>query len=257
MTVWSNKRCAPAQPVLDGAISLCTLTTAIGFLGFWPTEYKGLADLGVISAGGMAVAWLLTFTFLPAFYAVVGAPRAHEMDLPTSDWVVRWLIGHRPWVLTVVALGGLVATGGALQSSFDYSVLALKDETSQSMSTLRVLQRENLSTDYQLFLLSEGTLDVGKLENLSSVDAVRSPEDLVPSDQEDKLFVIDDLSNLLWSAIEPPRVRVAASSDDIRFALSSLHKTLVHTQAVAQDDGASIVATHIAAGASCTFTSNH
>jgi hypothetical protein len=41
---------------VGGAIAICTLTTAIGFLGFVPTAYAGLADLGIISAGGMLVA---------------------------------------------------------------------------------------------------------------------------------------------------------------------------------------------------------
>ena len=179
------------------AISLCTLTTALGFLCFWPTDYKGLADLGVISAGGMAVAWLLTFSYLPAVYALIGPPRAHKMDLPTSDRVVHFLISHRPWVLGVVAAGGVIAVAIAAKSTFDYSVLALKDESSESMSTLRELQAEGLSTDYQLFYLSPTTLDADAIEALSSVDEVRRPEDLVPDDQEEKQFVIEDLQFML------------------------------------------------------------
>ena len=74
------------------AISLGAVTTAIGFLGFWPTDYQGLADLGVISAGGMLIACFLAFTFLPAFYAVIGPPRSSGVGLPSSDRVVAWLV---------------------------------------------------------------------------------------------------------------------------------------------------------------------
>ena len=95
------------------AIALCSLTTGVGFLGFWPTAYEGLADLGVISAGGMVIACFLTFTYLPAFYSVFGQPRAHEMDLPTSEGVVQWLLARRGLVLSVVLLGGVAAAFGA------------------------------------------------------------------------------------------------------------------------------------------------
>ena len=185
------------------AISLCTLTTALGFLGFWPTAYQGLADLGVISAGGMAVAWFLTFTFLPAFYALVGPPRAHEMDLPTSEGIVHWLFGHRRWVIVVVVIGGVSAAAVAARSHFDYSVLALKDPTSESMRTLRLLQREGLATDYQLAVVAPAPVDAARLEQLPEVDDVLVPDDLLPADVEDKMWALEDLQQMLWSALYP------------------------------------------------------
>ncbi len=207
------------------AISLCTITTAIGFLGFWPTDYEGLADLGVISAGGMVIAWFLTFTFLPAFYKVVGPPRAHEMDLPTSDRVVSSLIAHRPVVIGVVVVTGVLAVGVASRSSFDYSTLALKDASSESMETLRLLQREGMSTDYQLFVVSDEPLREEVLETLDVVDEVSSPYDLVPQDQEEKLFVVDDLNMMLFSALEPV-VTERSSAIEIRRAIMELEASL-------------------------------
>lgn len=185
------------------AISLCTVTTALGFLGFWPTDYQGLADLGVISAGGMAIAWFLTFTFLPAFYALTGAPRAHEMDLPSSDRVIRWLLARRTRVIGVVTLVSLVAVYFAAQARFDYSVLALKDPDSESMRTLRRLQAEGLATDYRLVVVDDGPVDKQPLLTLSVVDDVVVPLDHVPDDQEQKLLAIEDLQAMLWSALTP------------------------------------------------------
>ena len=211
------------------AISLCTLTTALGFLGFWPTDYQGLADLGVISAGGMVVAWFLTFTFLPAFYAFVKAPSAHQMDLPTSDRVVSALINHRPWVLIGISVIGLCALWGASQSSFDYSTLALKDEQSESMSTLRELQREGLSTDYQLVVLSDGDPEVELLMANPHVKEVNTPFEFVPNNQEDKLFVIEDLQTILWDLLDTQQTQ---SSDvpAVKKALSDLLEFLQQHQ---------------------------
>ncbi len=218
------------------AISLCTLTTALAFLGFWPTAYQGLADLGVISAGGMVVAWFLTFTFLPAFYAVVGPPRAHEMDLPTSEGIVRWLLGHRPLVIGVVAGAGIGAAAVASGASFDYSVLALKDPQSESMRTLRLLQREGLSTDYQLVVVDETPVDVDRLEALQVVEEVRTVADLLPHDVEDKRYAIEDLEQMLWSALYPGAVADTPSVEALRTQARGLTDDLDgHAGAVSAD----------------------
>jgi len=198
------------------AISLCSLTTAIGFLGFWPTDYQGLADLGVISAGGMVIAWFLTFTFLPAFYALCGSPRAHEMDLPTSERVVNWLIGHRPVVIAAVVVVGVLAAVGASHARFDYSVLALKDPESQSMQALRMLQREKLSTDYQLVVVGSQQVDKSALERLDVVDEVRTPADWVPGYQDEKLDAVFDLEQLLWSALNPKEAKPPPHAEALR-----------------------------------------
>jgi len=207
------------------AISLCTLTTGLGFLGFVPTEYQGLADLGVISAGGMLVAWLLTFSYLPAFYALVGPPRDHVMDLPSSTLVVNALLARRRMVLVVLAVLGVSAGAVASQARFDYSVLALKDPDSESMSTLRELQAEGLSTDYQLVVVSapdEVPLAVDVLEDLDVVDEVRTPDAFVPSDQDDKLYALEDIRFMLWSALEPARTLAAPRVVELREQAAAL-----------------------------------
>jgi hopanoid biosynthesis associated RND transporter like protein HpnN len=180
------------------AISLCSLTTAIGFLGFWPTAYQGLADLGVISAGGMVIAWFLTFTFLPAFFSVVGAPRAHQMDLPTSQGIVRGLLRHRMLVVLGVVGIGVLASSLALRSQFDYSVLALKDPSSESMLALRELQRNQLATDYQLVVLDKTAIAASDIQALPSVASVGGYQDLLPHDIDEKAQAVDDLSIMFW-----------------------------------------------------------
>ena len=119
------------------------------------TDYQGLADLGVISAGGMLIACFLAFTFLPAFYAVIGPPRSSGVGLPSSDRMVAWLVERKGWAIgSSLVIAGLAASQ-AIQLQFDYSVLALKDPKSESMSTHRILQREGISTDYSLFVVND------------------------------------------------------------------------------------------------------
>ena len=216
---------------VGGAIFICTLTTALGFLGFWPTDYRALADLGLISAGGMVIAGVLTFTLLPAFYAVCGAINPHSMDVPTSQRLVNHLIAHRVRGLTVMSL--LLAVGIALatQSRFDYSVLALKDPDSESMRTLRQLQSDGRATDYALLVLSDEAIDSTALEALPVVDSVISLADYVPDDQDDKLWVLADLQEILWSAIEPLRRLEAPSVEELRGRVAGVRRSIAEFDA--------------------------
>ena len=188
------------------AIFICTATTALGFLSFWPTDYRGVADLGVISAGGMVVAAALTFTLLPAVYAVAGGIRHHEIDLPTGDRLVRWLISHKLRVFLVLGVLAVASLVVASRAYFDYSVLALRDEGAPSMQGLRLLQREGVATDYALYLVhDDDTTWADTVTALETVDEVVLPRRLVPKDQDDKLFVLEDLRQMLASALEPQR----------------------------------------------------
>ena len=49
-----------------GAILVAALATAAGFLAFVPTQFSGVAELGLIAGIGMLIAFLCTVTFLPA-----------------------------------------------------------------------------------------------------------------------------------------------------------------------------------------------
>lgn len=211
---------------VGGAIALCSLTTAIGFLGFWPTAYQGLADLGVISAGGMFIACFLTFTYLPAFYQVFGQPRPFEMGLPTSDRVVHWLLQRRRSVLVILAVGGGFAAYGASKASFDYSVLAIKDAQSESMLALRELQREGLSTDYQLSVIGKNPVDKQRLEALSVVGEVVLPEDRVPVEQAQKLAALEDVQFMFWDFLATEVKRPAGDLLRARESAATLYEQL-------------------------------
>ncbi len=207
-----------AASSVGGAIMLCSITTAIGFLGFVATDYAGLADLGIISAGGMVVAAALTFLFLPAFFVTFGAPRRlRAVDVPSVDRWVKAMVRSRSFALPVL----LVLSAGAVyidrQAYFDFSVLALRDQGSPSMQTLRLLNEEGIVTDYSLAVLGDapaGDSSLHRVAALSVVKEVRSPEGFLPEDQDEKLTVIADISILLDSALNPVRKQERLSDDE-------------------------------------------
>ncbi|MEZ5559786.1 MAG: MMPL family transporter [Pseudomonadales bacterium] len=54
------------------ALLLCMLTSCVAFLAFVPADYRGLAELGIISAGGMVIALAPTLALLPALFGAFG-----------------------------------------------------------------------------------------------------------------------------------------------------------------------------------------
>ncbi len=198
-----NQTLGIATHSVGGAVLLCTLTTAIGFLGFVPTPYKGLADLGVISAGGLVVACFLTFTLLPALFSLFGLPGTKSIGFGVGGQIVSMLQRNRKAVfvlLPVLAVGALLLMP---RMQFDYSVLALRDPDAQSMQTLRELQRENQITDYALYTLAprEKLQQQKSLANLDTVERVITPLDYLPSNAEEKMFVLEDLQELLGGSL--------------------------------------------------------
>ncbi len=206
---------------VGGAISLCTFTTAVGFMGFLPTDYLGLAELGIISAAGMVVAGVLTFSFLPAFFSVAGTPSPdRSVNLPLSE---RFLAVLRPRKRGVfLTLSALTVAALILDSRmyFDYSVLAMRDNNAESMQAMSELADAGEITDYSMALLtSELALDPeleSTMEALPEVDSVRSANAIVPDYSEDREFILEELRDILWSAIEPPEQKAAPTPDELK-----------------------------------------
>ena len=68
-----------------GQILVAAAATAAGFLAFVPTDFSGVAELGLIAGVGMLIAFSCTITVLPAAIAVVGqAPRRRRKESPGS-----------------------------------------------------------------------------------------------------------------------------------------------------------------------------
>ena len=208
---------------VGGAIVLCTLTTAIGFLGFLPTPYKGLADLGVISAGGMVVACILTFTLLPAIFAEFGLPRPGPDRLPEEIEAERFRVHdflqkYRSAVFSVLVICIVGSAWFLPRMQFDYSVLALRDPDAESMLALRELQREKQITDYALYTLSDPE-DLERQKSLADLDTVGrviTPFDYLPKNIDDKLFVLEDLEELLGGSLRSGAAGDVAASTEFR-----------------------------------------
>merc|ERR1712185_103448 len=141
------------------ALILCSPTSAASFLAFLPTAYRGFAELGVISAGGIAIALLLTLTVIPAaLMCWTPAPQdpARKMLITPLLRRLRANIDSLPrgLVVGIFAVASLASLSMAKDVRFDYSVLAMRDAQSPAMRALLDLQSDRQTTDYSVHILA-------------------------------------------------------------------------------------------------------
>lgn len=205
-----------------GSVSLCALTSAIGFLAFVPTPYPGLGALGIIAGGGMMLALVASFTVFPAVLALMRAPspRVPREGAVFSRFYASverhagaWVVG----AVVVFVVAGLIS----LRMTFDFSTLGMRDPQSESMVTLQELQDEGIVTDYTATILvpDAETADAlaARLEQLDVVAEARGPSHYVPDEQEDKLAMLEDAAFFLEPVLDPGEP-LAPPSDDERVA---------------------------------------
>lgn len=184
-------------------IALCALTTSVGFLSFSVTDYKGLADLGIISAGGMLMALLATFILIPAFSQIFGVklpPHHHEFNVACGQFIHR----RRAVILTVMAVVLLVAAVALPKVYFDFSTLALKSPSSPAMQVYSDLAKKGVINDESLYFWAPDNratkASIKKLEALPNIAKVSGVNQLLPHHyghaeaRMDQLF--DQFSNL-------------------------------------------------------------
>jgi len=200
---------------LGGPLTLCTVTTAIGFFAFLPTDFAGVAELGLIAGLSMFITLGVTYTLLPALLVCVPVPagRGFRAGLPLPGRWIEWPGDHRRgvrWIAGALALAALVP---ALQVRFDEDPLNLRDPDSESVTAARDLMRDNEGRQ-NLVVLAEDRQRLARLsrrlEALDTVDTTVDLGDLVPAHQADKLAQIRDLEFILGpTLVERPFVLAA------------------------------------------------
>ncbi|WP_177408614.1 RND family transporter [Pseudomonas sp. M30-35] len=102
------------------AVTLTSITTAIGFLSLLFSAVPPFAHLGIIVALGSLMAWLLSLTFLPALLCVLPWKAANVIPAQSlSSIVAGVVIKHPRKILLSVSLISLVLSGFAFTNTLD------------------------------------------------------------------------------------------------------------------------------------------
>ncbi|RDD63723.1 hypothetical protein DRB17_00645 [Ferruginivarius sediminum] len=214
------------------ALLLSALCAALGFLSFLPTSYRGLAELGLISALGMFVAVVASLTVLPALLAI-WQPRHGRAEPPRlvareRDFVAR----HGRKVLAVAAVAGLVGLMIAPTLNFDFNPMNLRDPETSSIITFNDLASDVQTSPYAVNVLAD---DPGAAERIAAefraaggFGSVRTLDSFVPKTQDAKLRMLEDaaffLAPILARPAEAPSLSPDARADAYRDLIAAASK---------------------------------
>lgn len=233
---------AEAAEGTGGALVLCAVAAAIGFLSFVPTDYVGLAELGLISAGGMFIALVVNLTVLPAVLSVLQPrlrvfPSVFDSDSPTVGLILR-----RPGAIVVGAAVLAVAAAFVVPDTrFDFDPLNLKDPKTESVSTLFDMMSGGNAAPYSVDVLADD-LDraVALASRAAQLEQVREAITLasfIPGGQEEKLQIIEQAALFLLPALAGPSPRTELAARDRLAAVAGLRHVLSRFTASSGADG--------------------
>ncbi|TCH99802.1 hopanoid biosynthesis-associated RND transporter HpnN [Roseococcus sp. SYP-B2431] len=187
-------------------MTLAALAVTFSFLAFLPTDYRGVAELGLIAGGGMVIGWFLAMTLLPALMVLARpSSEAREVGYPMLRPVDEWLSRHARPVGIGVAVLALACLGALAWLRFDTNPINLRDPHSESVATWRDLARDPDTDPNILEVLAPDLMAAQalarRLAALPEVARAMTLADFIPEDQDAKLALIEDAAMLLGPAL--------------------------------------------------------
>ncbi len=206
---------------IGGALVLTTVSAAAGFFSFLPTDYLGLAELGLISGVGMFVSLVSSLTTLPALLTVLPAVRSAKPLGGGAANIINFDTQGRT-ILTVAGIAALVSVFSLPFVRFDSNPINLRNKTDESVATFLDLAKDPNTTPYTINVMAdteeeERTLKAA-LKELGTVDRVVGLDSFVPKNQEDKFYVIDEMGFFLGPVFNQDPATAAPLTDSERLA---------------------------------------
>ncbi len=182
------------------SIVMAAATVALAFATFAFTDFKGIAELGVIAAGGVVICVIATFTVLPAMLILLERFRKPQSGSispgqtpadPAEKPFFRALFANPRTVVAATLLLSLACLYPTLTMRFDYNLLNLQAKGLQSVEYAYKLMRSKENSGYFAVVIAQNEDEAkqltGRLEKMPSVDHVVSLPALVPDHQQAKL----------------------------------------------------------------------
>jgi len=204
-------------------VLVAAIAAAAGFLAFVPTDFSGVAELGLIAGMGMLIAFACTLGFLPAALTLA-RPRGEvgEIGYAWAGALERRVVRARAPVLAGFATLALLGLLLLPHLRFDSDPLHTKDASTEAMRTLHDLMGSPLTSPYTAVILapSREAADAlaARLRKLKLVDQVVTLSSFVPEDQKAKLPLIADAASILGATLAPRSPAAPVKPDDIRLA---------------------------------------
>ncbi len=226
-----------------GPLALAAAATAAGFFSFLPTDYEGLGELGQIAGTGMIIAFLTSITLLPALLYIFNPPgEEHPLGFRFLAPVDHFLERHR--VAVIVGTLAVVILGSPLlfYLRFDSNPLNLRDPKTESISTFLDLRNDPTTSGSSIEVLApsldQANAVAGRLKQLPEVADTMTLSSFIPSDQQEKLGMIQQAAQALNPVLNPPQTKPAPTQAENSSAATGMADQLKQVSANASGPGA-------------------
>ena len=222
------------------ALWLGAATTALAFLAFAATDFDGMAQLGVIGAVGVLIAFAVAATVIPAAIAISPglAGRKVEDQGPVQP---RVNLGYAP--AFAVVLISAIAIWPASLARFDANPMGLRNPDAPSVRAFDQLVRTPETSPYRASVLVGSSAEAAEaaraFENVPGIGAALHLGDLIPDEQDEKITLLDITAPSIEHAVRgtptelieterdsAPVPRLLAALDGKRGPARALHTAL-------------------------------
>ena len=220
------------------SLILCALTTSIGFYSFMPTDFSGVAELGLIAGTGMFIGLFSNLTILPAVIAVLplsaSGNRPYYIKLGGSAFFFKFLTipyKHGRLLRITAVFLTMAAFWYVPKIRFDSNPINLRDPHAESIIAFKKLLEDPNSSPWSLESLAPNKQQAAeRAERFKTLQMVRHAltlESFIPKDQQDKLDIIYDLSMIMDPVVNAriDALRTVDPSEEIK-SLKSFVKRL-------------------------------
>lgn len=220
-------------------IILGALTSVCAFYSVLGSDFRGLAELGLIGGTGILLSLFAMLTVLPSLL-LIGDRRKRFSARPVRvlTFTLMDRLTARPWrVLLLLGVVSLAALPGLARLHFSYNLLELQARGLESVEYERRLINDSDESTWYAIMTTQSAKAipplVKKLKRLPSVGKVESIMNFIPADQEQKaalyakaVAALDGITNRAPSPSKPSAAAMTDALDRLASALEGIEERL-------------------------------
>jgi hopanoid biosynthesis associated RND transporter like protein HpnN len=213
------------------ALIICSISTAIGFYAFVPTDYVGASELGLISGTAMLIILFISVSVLPALLNLFAPRNSKAAPVRIGAFLPSLLRRYSRVILSGAVIMGVWSALLLPHFTFDTNPLNLSDPKSEAVRTAMRLFADNRNSLWTISVVTDSREHAqklaGKLEELPVVDLALTLDDFIPADQDIKLDQIEDIALSLPEFSDDISAQSRNVPDETRAALEKLSEVLI------------------------------
>ena len=209
---------------ISNTLLVASIPTMIGFLSFFPTNYIGLSELGIISFIGLIIGLFTNLIFLPSLLIILLQKIEiynNDKKTPLYERIIFFLMNKKSIVYSFIFFVFSFNFIFLEKISFDYDAMNLKDQNLASVKLAKEMIKKNPSSDYiiSLTLKKEDLKDTQKLDLLLEKESIDSYFSFLDINSE---FKDDDLEYLKFLIGSEKNPEFYANEDQIEIFKKNL-----------------------------------